>query len=90
MRVKRKPIIYDAQPAGDGSSWVVTNLLTKEKKVFTDKEFRMQFEQIRDERPTAPSKAKYEPPVYPPLDIQLDDETGQLQVWMKEGKNDAP
>lgn len=36
--------------------WVVTNLSTKEKKIFTQKEFRLQFEVIPEEKKQAPVK----------------------------------
>ena len=48
MRVRRRPPVYDA--VQEGTNWVVTNLSTKEKKIFTSKEFRLQFEPILDEK----------------------------------------
>jgi hypothetical protein len=54
MRVRRRPPIYDA--VQEGTMWVVTNLSTKEKKIFTQKEFRLQFEAIPEEKKQAPVK----------------------------------
>jgi len=48
MRVRRRPPVYDA--VQEGTNWVVTNLSTKEKKIFTSKEFRLQFEPISDDK----------------------------------------
>lgn len=44
--MKRKPIEYDAQQVEGG--WTVTNLFTKEKKFFTEIDFRAQFEPVRE------------------------------------------
>jgi hypothetical protein len=83
MRVKRRPVIYDAQPSGDGFTWLVTNLITKEKKLLSDKEFKSQFEPVKEDRPPPAAPKKYEPKNYPPLEVDFDPDTGRLKVWEK-------
>lgn len=73
MKVKRKPVIYEAyQVAG---MWVVRNTLTNKKDTLTPKQFKEQFEEVRDFEPTP--KKKYEPKAYKPLRHIMDPETGE-------------
>jgi hypothetical protein len=77
MRVKRKPIIYDAQPSVLGS-WEVTNLFTKEKKIMSDREFRTQFEPVKE---AVDAKGK---PIPPQLDHEIvDNPDGTTSVRLR-------
>lgn len=76
MRFRRKPITYEAFQSQNGG-WVVTNCFTREKKVFTDKEFRQQFEREPD-LPEQPKK-KYEPKNYAPIPYEIDEVTGEVK-----------
>jgi hypothetical protein len=77
VKVKRKPIIYDAQPSVLGS-WEVTNTFTKEKKILSDREFRTQFEPVKE-----PVDAKGKP-IPPQLDHDVVvDQDGNATVRLR-------
>ena len=49
-------------------------MLTKEKKVFSNKEFRERFEPVEEAVP----KKKYEPKNYPAVPYRIDPDTGEV------------
>jgi hypothetical protein len=76
MKYKRKPVLYDAYQTTSGT-WTVINLLTKQKAILTDKEFKEQFEEAPQF--AAQPKKKYEPKQYPALQVEIDPDTGQVK-----------
>lgn len=83
MRVRRRPPEYEA--IQEGTNWVVINLATKERKLFTSKEFRLQFEPILDEKKPVAAASKTKPALVdnsdkPRLLHWVDPNTGALEI----------
>lgn len=81
MKFRRKQPTYDAEEL-DGGRWLVINLLTKERKVVTDREFRTQFEPIPEEKKPVQIDSKGRPK-YPPLIVDLNEDTGEIKFREK-------
>ncbi len=78
---RRKPPIYYAEQREDGN-WVVRNQ-KGEQQIFTNKEFREQFEPIEVKQ--APKVNQKVDGKYPPLDHRVDPITGEVTFKVKDG-----
>jgi hypothetical protein len=78
----RKIDRYFAAPVADGT-WQVTNKRTGKSALLTDKEFRAQFEPVKEPTP-APENKKWQPSKFTPLEHEVVDlPDGRTEVRIK-------
>ena len=86
MRCRRKPIEYEAEQTEDGR-WCVTNLFTRDRKVITDREFRQQFEPVK-ETPKVDAKGRPLPTLL--THEVVDNPDGSTSVRLRSISEDLP